>query len=215
MTCIVALTDGQNIIMGGDSAGTTGQELRLRADPKVFLLGPYAIGFTTSFRMGQILHHHVDLPTPPTGQPDQLGRFMVTTVVPALRQAFAKHGFAKTAQAVSMREPHFTEHGQEIGGMFLIGVAGRIFEIHADYQVAQPVTPFSAVGTGSPIALGALHALQSYDDLPLNERATKATGRLGVILQLRTWSVSSCGGIERSRRDVEALVSRRIREPTL
>ena len=65
MTCIVAVTDGQTVVIGGDSAGAAGQELRIRADPKVFLVGSFAIGFTTSFRMGQILRYSAHLPEPP------------------------------------------------------------------------------------------------------------------------------------------------------
>lgn len=57
MTCIVGLVDGDRVILGGDSAGIAGWHLQLRADEKVFRNGPYAIGFTTSFRMGQILRY--------------------------------------------------------------------------------------------------------------------------------------------------------------
>lgn len=41
--------------MGCDSAGVGGWHLQLRADPKVFHVGHFLIGYTDSFRMGQLL----------------------------------------------------------------------------------------------------------------------------------------------------------------
>lgn len=57
MTCIVGLVDKGSIYMGGDSAGVAGLSVTTRADEKVFLNGPFIMGFTTSFRMGQILRY--------------------------------------------------------------------------------------------------------------------------------------------------------------
>ena len=170
MTCIVAITDGRAVVLGGDSAGVGGHELRLRADSKVFQVGCYAIGFTTSFRMGQILRYGTELPEPP----NELERFIVTDFVPAVRQSFADHGFAKTARFTPPGEAGVIEEGQDVGGLFLVGVAGQIFSIQQDYQLERPVAPYSAVGFGAPVALGALHALETVSDLSLRERAAKA-----------------------------------------
>lgn len=175
MTCIVAISDGDTVILGADSAGTGGFDLRLRADRKVFTTGRYAIGFTTSFRMGQILRYETDLPEPPNNSsPDDLERFFVTDFVPAVRRSFADHGFAKTARFNLPGESSVTEEGQEVGGLFLVGVAGQVFEIRPDYHLARPLVPYSAVGFGSNIALGALHALSDVSDLSLEEKASKA-----------------------------------------
>lgn len=175
MTCIVAVTDGETVVLGGDSAAVGGHELRLRTDRKVFQVGSYAVGFTTSYRMGQILRYETDLPEPPPDVgPDELERFIVTEVVPAVRRSFADHGFAKTARFTSPKEASTTEEGQEFGGLFLIGVAGHIFEIRQDYQVGRPAAAYSSVGFGAPVALGALHVLESLPGLSLRERATKA-----------------------------------------
>lgn len=175
MTCIVAITDGDNVILGADSAGVGGVELRLRADPKVFQVGSYAIGFTTSFRMGQILRYETDLPEPPLdSNSEDLERFLVTEFVPTVRRSFADHGFAKKARFNSSGDRNVTEEGQDIGGLFLVGVAGQVFEIQHDYHLARPAVPYSAVGFGAPIALGALHALADVSGLALQERARKA-----------------------------------------
>ena len=175
MTCIVAMTDGQHVVMGGDSAGVDGRDLYLRADAKVFLKGSYAIGFTTSFRMGQILRYETELPDLPQHlDAESLERFFVTDFIPAVRRSFEQHGFAKTARFTTPDKPGLSEDGQVMGGIFLVGVAGQIFEIRGDYQLGRPVTPYSAVGAGAMVALGALRALEGVEGLSLRDRVTRA-----------------------------------------
>ena len=176
MSSIVMVTDAtKGLVLGGDSAAVRGHELNVRAEPKVFRAGCYAIGFTTSFRMGQILRYCTELPEPPAGAGgDELERFIVTDFVEAVRRAFAEHGFAKTARFTSSAEESVTEEGQEVGGRFLVGVAGEIFAIHGDYHVGRPTVPYAAFGVGAPIALGALHALETVPELSLRQRVTMA-----------------------------------------
>ncbi len=54
MTAIVGLVHNATVYIGGDSAGVSGYSMTVRADSKVFTIGPYLMGFTTSFRMGQL-----------------------------------------------------------------------------------------------------------------------------------------------------------------
>jgi len=172
MTCIVTVTDGQTVVIGGDSALTGGHELRLAGEPKVFRVGSYVMGFTTSLRMGQILRYGVKFPDPPEApKDDELLHFMVTEFVEAVREAFAAKGFAKTARFAAPGDPSVTEEGQERGRVFVAGVAGQIFEVRQDYHVARPATPYTAIGRGVLIALGALHALAPFEDLSLRARA--------------------------------------------
>lgn len=176
MTCIVAVTDGETIVMGADSAGAAGTELMLRADPKVFRRGEYLVGFTTSFRMGQILRFGAELPPPPReAHGEDLERFLVTEVVEAVRAEFKARGFGKKVRT-EMDPPGCSEDGQAWGGLFLLGVRGRIFQVRQDFQVAVPRTAYSAIGRGAPAALGALYALAPSRELPLEERAERALG---------------------------------------
>lgn len=62
MTCIVGLVDQGNVWIGGDSAGVGGYDLMLRADQKVFRNGDFLMGFTSSFRMGQLLRYKLSPP---------------------------------------------------------------------------------------------------------------------------------------------------------
>lgn len=158
MTCIVGLVDQGKVYLGGDSAGVAGWSLTVRADSKVYSNGPYILGFTSSFRMGQLLRYAFDPPTPPA---DDLDRFMATTFIDAVRQCLQMGGYAKK------------DSEREEGGVFLVGVAGRLFEIHSDYQVGESVDGFSAIGCGDELALGSLHAT-SFTGLTPHARVTMA-----------------------------------------
>ena len=53
MTCIVAIKEGNKIYMAADSAASDGNfSQRTRIDPKIYTVGGYMFGFTSSFRMG-------------------------------------------------------------------------------------------------------------------------------------------------------------------
>jgi ATP-dependent protease HslVU (ClpYQ) peptidase subunit len=143
MTCIAGLRQGGKVYVGGDSAGISGWDVTIRADPKVFVTGAYAMGFTTSFRLGQLLQFRLKLPEPPRS-PRRLYPFMVNEFVEAARECLKTGGVATR------------EKEAEQGGTFIVGVRGRIFIVESDYQVVEPSAPFAAIGSGAPYALGAL-----------------------------------------------------------
>lgn len=142
MTCIAALVDNDTIWMGGDSAGVAGFELCIRSDQKVFKVEKFLFGFTSSFRMGQLLRYSF---TPPKRHPDKdLMAYMVTDFVDAIRKCFKDGGFANKNNEV------------ETGGIFLVGHSGRLFCIEADYQVGESSDLYFAVGCGESYAKGSL-----------------------------------------------------------
>lgn len=142
MTCIVGLVEKGTVHIGGDSAGVGGLSLTVRADRKVFRNGDCVMGFTSSFRMGQLLHHAF---TPPKRHPDvDVDKFMVTDFINAVRDCLKTGGYAE-------------KHNEaESGGVFLVGFAGRLFRIDSDYQVGESVDGFDAVGCGEDVARGSL-----------------------------------------------------------
>ena len=143
MTCIAGIAENGAVHLAGDSAGVAGWDLTIRADPKVFVNGPYVMGFTHSFRMGQLLRYAF---APPSPEGHDLHAFMCTAFIDALRTCLKDGGWAKK------------ESEQETGGQFLVGVAGRLFTIWTDYQVSEAADPYAAVGCGAAPALGALFA---------------------------------------------------------
>lgn len=142
MTAIVGLVHKGGVYIGGDSAGVSGLDLTVRADTKVFHNGPYLFGFTTSFRMGQLIHHALTPPKPKGA----LERFMSTAFIDAVRSCLKDGGWARR------------ENEREEGGTFLVGVRGRLFVVHSDYQVGQAADGYAAAGCGDQVALGALYA---------------------------------------------------------
>lgn len=143
MTCIAGIEQDGRVWIGGDSAaGSGGWGLTVRADEKVFTTGPFLMGFTTSFRMGQLLRYRLSVPAPTVDVDDV--RYMSTTFVDAVRQCLKDGGYARV------------ENGQESGGTFLVGYKGSLYMVYGDYQVGSPVDGFAAVGCGQDIALGAL-----------------------------------------------------------
>lgn len=163
MTCIAGLVHDGTVYLGGDSAGVSGTALTRRADTKVWVAGEYVFGFTTSFRMGQLLHHAFKPPVPKPSE--DLERFMTTRFVDAVRVCLKKGGYAQVNPDPD-EEP-------ETGGTFLVGLRGRLFCIDSDYQVAEAADCYDAVGAGAEIAKGALCVLQGLE-IPPQERLRKA-----------------------------------------
>lgn len=157
MTCIVGLIDNGNVYVGGDSAGVAGYGLTVRADEKVFINGEFIMGFTSSFRMGQLLRYSLK---PPKYHPDvDITEYMVTDFIDAVRKCLTDGGYAEK------------KNEQEKAGTFLVGFMGKLFKIDSDYQVGVPSLPFDACGCGEDIALGSMYSNSSLDPI---ERITQA-----------------------------------------
>ena len=108
------------------------------------------MGFTTSFRMGQLLRYRLN---PPRRHPaDDINQYMVVDFINAVRECLKAGGWASKKEET------------ERGGTFLVGYSGQLFTIDSDYQVGQPKDGFAAVGFGEDVALGALFATQGQDD---------------------------------------------------
>lgn len=169
MTCIAGFTDGTRTVIGGDSAGVSGFDLMVRADQKVFRVGGFVFGFTSSFRMGQLLRYRFSPPTLKRGR--DIYEYMVTDFIDSVRACFKDGGFASTDSS-----------GSEKGGTFLVGYQGRLFTVESDYQVGENTYPFAAVGCGDNLALGAFMALTTarpdYEPEQYVEEALKVSEAL-------------------------------------
>jgi ATP-dependent protease HslVU (ClpYQ) peptidase subunit len=158
MTCIAGIVDNDGTVyIGGDSAGVAGLDLWIRADKKVFKNGPFIMGFTSSFRMGQLLQHSLK---PPKYYGDiDIEKFMVTQFINAVRTCLKDGGFAEKDKEV------------ERGGTFLVGFNGKLFRIEGDYQVGESACNFDACGCGQSFAMGAFYATEGK---PAKERVLTA-----------------------------------------
>ena len=176
MTCIVGVQDGTDVFIGGDSAGVAGYNITVRSDQKVFRNGPFVMGFTSSFRMGQLLRYSFVPPkVPDTG----LDKYMVVDFINAVRTCLKAGGWAKT------------DEGMERGGTFLVGVKGQLFLIDGDYQVAKNADGYASVGCGEEYALGSLHTTTGQDPktrvrLALQAASHHSSGVTGPYTILKT-----------------------------
>lgn len=160
MTCIVGIVHKGAVYLGGDSAGVGGLFLHVREDRKVFEKDGFVFGFTSSFRMGQLLQH--SFVAPPARPSDEPFAYMCTAFVDAVRACLKAGGYAKKDSEV------------ESGGTFLVGYAGRLFRVESDYQVAETVDGYDAVGCGAEVALGSLFTSKSASPAKRIETALEA-----------------------------------------
>lgn len=148
MTVVIGIVhDDGSISLGADSADVSGYDITPRKDEKVFSKAPFVMGFTSSFRMGQLLQNSLTVPVQREDQ--DVWQFMTTTFVDAVRLCLKNGGYAKV------------KDGEESGGTFLVGYRGRLFFIDNDFQVGESLDKYAAVGCGDTIALGALCATRN------------------------------------------------------
>jgi ATP-dependent protease HslVU (ClpYQ) peptidase subunit len=148
VTCIVGIEHDGHVTIGADSIGIAGLSMTIRADTKVFRNGEYVMGFTSSFRMGQLLRYTL---VPPSPFDWDIDRFMATEFVSVVRDCLREGGYARSDQ------------GSESGGTFLVGIRGQLYRIDEDYQIARSVDLYDAVGCGEEFALGSLHGSGDLD----------------------------------------------------
>ena len=149
MTCIVAWTEKGKICIGGDSAGVAGYSMYIRADEKVFKNGEIIFGFTSSFRMGQLLRFSLTLPPKKENQGDY--NYMCSDFINAVRLCLKTGGYAKVKE------------GEESGGMFIVGFRGNIYTIESDFQVGRQIKPYNACGCGESFALATCWTLDKMN----------------------------------------------------
>lgn len=147
MTCIVGLVSGETVFLGADSVGADGNWGKsIRKDPKIYSVGEFTIGFTSSFRMGQILGYSLHPPAHPEGM--TVEEYLCTLFVDHVRDALKTKGYMTI------------NSNNEAGGVFLLAYKGRLFRIDSDLQVGENACGFDAIGCGGSIALGALNVTQ-------------------------------------------------------
>lgn len=168
MTCVVGVKTDRGVWIGADSQATGGHSKSFRSDPKVFLNGDMVFGYTSSFRMGQILEHSFSPPAMSVGE--GMMRYMCTSFIDSVRMALKEGGFAAG------------DKSPESGGTFLVGFAGDLYEISDDYQVARVVDGYTAIGSGYDNALGALFVTVEMDPEPRIEMAIKAAEKFNTTV---------------------------------
>lgn len=146
MTCVVGIANPtKGALIAFDSLASTGHSCIVRADLKGCKFAPWlAFGYTTSYRYGQIISTYLE----PGRKPDDPYDWALRELVPQLRTLLRDHGWLKVSDT----------HREEAGDC-LFAVRDRVLHISSDFQVAEAINGWNAVGSGSPEARGVLHAL--------------------------------------------------------
>lgn len=150
MTCIVAYIDKDGVgHIAGDSAGTSfsGHNRSDNVHPKVFRNGEMLIGYTTSFRMGQLLQYVFTPPDHPDGMDSYA--YMIKLVVPEIRKTFVESAYAKS--------------DEKEGGTFMIVYRGKMFFIQNDYSVFERPESFDSCGSGATAAYSSFATMLEFN----------------------------------------------------
>ncbi len=120
MTAIVALKHEGKIYLMGDRCGSNGYSKLLTSNPKVFKVGDFHLGYTSSFYMGQILEHMWTPPARLEGITDT--GYFYKQVIPSIKTCLVENHFGQ----------HFDDKYKEPSlGSFIIIYKNRIF-VHQD-----------------------------------------------------------------------------------
>ncbi len=159
MTCIVGWIEEdkrkgtKDVWMGGDTAGSNSAwNSRIRKDVKVFKNGPMVFGYTSSFRMGQLLRYSLVVPEQSRKKTDHA--YMCTDFIDAVTKLFESKKYAKVL------------NNELTGGYFLVGYKGNLYNVESDFQVGIPTFNFESTGCGEDLAMGALHATRNIKMSP-------------------------------------------------
>jgi ATP-dependent protease HslVU (ClpYQ) peptidase subunit len=180
MTCIVGLVEGGVVYIGGDSMSVAGWDMGSTEFRKVFRRGEFVVGFTSSWRMGQLLKFRVNVAPQPTDQSDMA--YMVGTYIEAVRSCFKDAGFATV------------ENNEESGGLFLVGYKGKLYRVWGDYAVLPSDEGLAAVGCGDAYALAAMMALEGLPPRERIERALEISAHFSAGVRGPFYVVSSEDG---------------------
>lgn len=168
MTCIVGIQEGGKVWIGGDSAAVGNNTIQVIDEEKVFQNGDVIVGYTTSFRMGQILQNHWSPPARLEGQhPDH---YVKTTLIESIRDVLKSKGYAEVSS------------NQESGGKFLLGYKGTLYRVDNDYQVIKMRDKMTAVGSGEEFALGSLASTEGEPTERI-EKALRAASRFNPYVR--------------------------------
>lgn len=156
MSCVIGLAHSGNVILCGDSASVGGNEMAASSVPKVFKRDvpnlvkghapePMLLGFTGSYRKGNLLMYQVEIPYQ---LKSDIAQYMVCDFIPAVRACFTTH-------LTENKEDDFS---------FLVGYKGILFSIFGDLQVNQVRRGWDVIGSGQYFGVGAMEALKYMKD---------------------------------------------------
>ncbi len=153
MTCVVAVEDGDGVVVGCDAFMGTDIERDVGDRPKWWRVGRALVAFAGSFSVAQTAEG-VRARPPPRRKP---ARAWVLSLAKRYRHACA---------SVTRDEP-----------FLLVAIDGEVWAIQPDWSVVRSAHGYAAIGAGAPVALGALAATVGVDAETRVRSALEASAR--------------------------------------
>jgi ATP-dependent protease HslVU (ClpYQ) peptidase subunit len=142
MTTIIAKKTAGKVIIGADSQVTAIRKYKHPSMAKITERGQFLIAGAGESAACDIAQHIWNPPAPNATDKKDLYHFMITKVVPSLRQCFKDNDYK-----------YDKDSGDDYNFLFLIAVGGEIFEIADDFSVCVDSEGIYGVGSGSSYAL--------------------------------------------------------------
>ena len=160
MTCIAGyIEQNGDIYMGGDSIGIIGSDYLISKDPKVFIRRNMIFGFTSSFRMGDILKYDFDIPD--HDPKISTNEYLTSIFLVDLLERYEERKFLQITDNVAM------------SGIFLLGYDKRLFRVESDFCIIEDVKNYAAAGCGQDFTKAILYSLED-SGLTAEEKITKS-----------------------------------------
>jgi ATP-dependent protease HslVU (ClpYQ) peptidase subunit len=152
MTTVIGIQYPDKCVLYADSVviSNATTPFKHRSMVKIAKRGQYLIAAAGDFRVLQFVHHIWEPPTPTQDDLKDTFHFMISSVMPSLRDDFKENGF-DTQDKDDKGE-------RSLSFSLLLCLNGTIFDIDEDLTVTLSDTNFYGIGSGGDYALGALHA---------------------------------------------------------
>jgi ATP-dependent protease HslVU (ClpYQ) peptidase subunit len=148
MTTIIGVEYANRCVVLGDSRIVGDSKIYSHSDMvKVVTNGNFIIGAAGDVRALQVILHTWKPPVAVAKDKENIFQFMISKVVPSLKQQLNDYGLLDTKSS-----------DKEFELYVLIAFNGNIFEIDSDFAVSRSDSGYYGIGTGGDYALGALYA---------------------------------------------------------
>lgn len=184
MTSIVAISTPKGVYLGGDLAGSNGHTIGTTTQSKVCAKEDFLIGYTGSFRAGQIVEHGWYPPARVEGISDYI--YLVLAVIPSMMECLTENGYGG-------------HDGEEVrGGNFVLVYRGHIYEVQTDYSIIEWDQPVVCVGSGGDVTEAACNGMLIMNELLPKTKKVSVEDIITTALEItseKIVSVRGCGTI--------------------
>jgi hypothetical protein len=165
MSVIVGIETDDGVWLAADSRLSDEHEASCISG-KIFKMDSgLAFGVVGTLQHAQLIQYHLEVEPPYPPDDKETMKWIVTRLVPALRMLCKEH------------EVWEWEKKQDRGLLLLMVVHGKLFGLQEDWSVWRALEGYSAVGSGSVVALGSLYTSDEYETKDRVKMAVEAAAR--------------------------------------